>query len=442
MSSSDQNRQTWQSVAKRVSQRINLAWWLETTTIPLVILGLAGACAMLLVRREVPATHPAVLPAAAGAAVLVVIAAAWLIARRRFEKPDASMVRIEATMHLRNRLSAALAGVAPWPDTPDSIDDGLRWRWSRLVIPPIASLACLAAGLLIPVSALTEGPPQDPDQPLAWREIEADLDLLDREQVADESQLEEVRRKLDELRKQPPEDWFAHSSLEATDNLRREHRAELERVERGLTRSERALGALQEHAKGMAEADRQRLADQFDSELQGLQQGALKPNKALMDQLGKLDPKMLDQLDQDQLEQLREALRKNAKGFGDCNGCQGGGDDDWLDELLGEEQPGDEDGQGPGRGGVNRGPGTNTDVFGKERGDVEIGELTPLEAEDLSRSAPGDLLQLQDGEHRIDETSRGPSAGGSVDGAGAGGERVWREALDPEEQRAIKRFFE
>ena len=36
---SDKNREAWQSLARRVSQRINLAWWLETTTIPLVILG-------------------------------------------------------------------------------------------------------------------------------------------------------------------------------------------------------------------------------------------------------------------------------------------------------------------------------------------------------------------------------------------------------------------
>ncbi len=34
-------------------------------------------------------------------------------------------------------------------------------------------------------------------------------------------------------------------------------------------------------------------------------------------------PGLLEQAEQ--LEQLRDALRKNAKGFGDCNGCQGGG---------------------------------------------------------------------------------------------------------------------
>jgi len=243
------------------------------------------------------------------------------------------------------------------------------------------------------------------------------------------------------LRKQPPEDWFGHSSLEATDNLRRDHQSEIERVERGLNRAERALGGLEQNARGMAQADRQRLADQFDSALQGLQQGALKPNQALMDQLGKLDPGMLDQLDPQQLEQLRDALRRHAQGFGQCQGgdC---GDDDWLDELLGEENPDDRDGKGPGRGGVNRGPGTSTDVFGPEHGDLDIGELTPLEAKDLSRSAPGDLLQLQDGEHQVDQTQRGPTAGGTVDGSGTGGERIWREALDPEEQRAIKRFFE
>jgi hypothetical protein len=32
--------------------------------------------------------------------------------------------------------------------------------------------------------------------------------------------------------------------------------------------------------------------------------------------------------------------------------------------------------------------------------------------------------------------------GGATEATGTGGDRVWREALDPDEQRALKRFFE
>jgi hypothetical protein len=143
-------------------------------------------------------------------------------------------------------------------------------------------------------------------------------------------------------------------------------------------------------------------------------------------------------------------MRQQAEKLGQCNG-QGQGDDEWLDELLeggdgqcggeGEGQQGPE-GEGPGQGGVNRGPGTSPNVLGRQRDKLDTGELTPLESKDLSRALPGDLLQLQDGEHQPEKTPAGPAAGGEIDATGSGGDRVWKEALDPAEQRALKRFFE
>jgi hypothetical protein len=70
------------------------------------------------------------------------------------------------------------------------------------------------------------------------------------------------------------------------------------------------------------------------------------------------------------------------------------------------------------------------------------GDLEALEAKDLSRSLPGDLLQLQDGEHDVDKSAAGTAAGGGINSTGAGGDRVWKESLDPEEQKALKKFFE
>jgi hypothetical protein len=81
-------------------------------------------------------------------------------------------------------------------------------------------------------------------------------------------------------------------------------------------------------------------------------------------------------------------------------------------------------------------------VLGEEKEKLETGDLESLEAKDLSRSLPGDLLQLQDGEHQVDENATSDGDGGSVGNAGTGGDRVWRESLDPEEQRALKKFFE
>ena len=68
--------------------------------------------------------------------------------------------------------------------------------------------------------------------------------------------------------------------------------------------------------------------------------------------------------------------------------------------------------------------------------------MAALEAKDLSRAAPGDLLELQDGEHDVDRSDSKPTAGGDTRALGKGGDRVWRDSLDPDEQRVLKRFFE
>lgn len=440
-STSEAARQLWNRHAHRVARRINFGWWLESLSTPLVIAGLAGAFTLLLLRRQLPEASPWIFGAAGAAMVALIAGIAWLVARRRFETPDQSMVRIEAAMHLRNALSAARAGVAPWPSAPGKVDAGLGWRWQRVIVPPLAALGFLAAGILIPV---TTGAAEDQgrEEPLAWSKIEADLERLGQEEVIDESQLEETRRQLEELRKQEEEDWFSHSSLEATDALKKQHQSEIRKLERELERTDRTLDALT-RTGGMSQAEKDRLLMQFEQALQGLQNGGLKPNPELLDQLRNLNLNQLGQLDPEQLRQLRENLRKGANACKDCQGEGDGNGDDWLDELLdGDENGAGDGGNGAGQGGVTRGPGHAPGVLGKEGEKIGTGELKGIESKDLSRTLPGDLLQLEDGEHEVDRTTTGPAAGGSIRSTGEGGDRVWRESLDPAEQKALKRFFE
>lgn len=441
----------WGDAAGRVARTVNLGWWIQTLAAPLVVIGLAGAFALLLVRRQFPDLALWQLSLYTLGGLAIIGAATFLLARRRFEKPETSMVRIEDSMRMRNALSAARAGVAPWPAVPDRVDPGLTWNWQRVVVPPVAALAFLLAGLFIPVSAIATDPDAGPEEPLAWEQIEADLDRLGQDEVIDENYLEETRKKLEELRSKDEEEWFSHSSLEATDSLKQQHKTELERMERDLERADRALGSLQKNAGAMQQGQKDQLMNQFDQALQGLQNGALKPNPGLLDQLKQLDPNNLGQLNQEQLDQLRENLRKAGQACQDCQGGGAGAGEEWRDELLdgqGDGQcegdgPGDQPGDGPGgKGGVNRGPGHAPGVLGQEGDAFDTGDLEAMEAKDLSRSLPGDLLQLQDGEHEVDQNATQTQSGGAVEGTGSGGDRVWRESLDPDEQRALKRFFE
>ncbi len=438
-SSEKTHREFWQDAAEKIRFRVNVGWWLETLATPLVVLSLMGAVVLLGVRRELPLTRAWMLYSGVGAAVLTAAITAWWIAKRKFEDTEESLVRIEAMMRMRNALSAAKAGVAPWPAPVQRLDVGLNWNLPRLLVPLLGALALLGAGLWIPVSANTPGAAVSTDQPQAWKQLGNELDLMAKEQLADEKYLEETRKRLEELEAQEEEQWFSHSSLEATDTLKKSHDAETKRVENELGKAGNALGQLEKNAGGQAEKDR--LMEEFDQALQGLQNGGMKPNPQLLEQLKNLDLNNLGDLPPEQLQQLKENLQKNAQGLGKC---QGGDGENWDDELLADENQGEGEGEkeGGGKGGVDRGPGHAPGVLGKEGEKLGTGDMEALKAQDLSRAAPGDLLEIQDGEHQVDKSASGISDGGNTEATGSGGDRVWKESLDPDEQRVLKKYFE
>ncbi len=435
-------RERWLRHAAGVRRRVNFAWWVETMTAPLLVCSLVGAGLLLLARREVPDIGTGKVLGITVSGLLALGLACLMIARRHFEKTGDSLVRIEAAMRMRNALSAASAGVGPWPDPKARIDAGVHWHWPRLLVPVIGSLALLASGLWVPVSARGSGTKGGADQPQAWAQLEAELDMLAQEEVADETYLEDMRKQLDELKAQEEEQWFSHSSLEATDSLKRSHDSETQRVERELGRAEKALAALEKNAGAMGQAEKDRLMEEFDQALEGLRNGAMKPNPQLMEQLRGMDLKNLGNLPPEQLRQLKENLAKHGKCLGECNGCEG---NEWDEDLMAGgdgEGDGEGGGEGPGKGGISRGPGHADGVLGRQRDGLQTGKMEALSAEDLSRAAPGDLLELQDGEHDVDNNPSAITTGGDTSATGKGGDRVWRESLDPDEQRAMKRFFE
>ena len=433
-------RAFWWKRAIAVRLRVNLAWWLESLAAPLVVFSVICAAVLLVVRREIPSVDHGMLISSIAGGIAVLALACLARAAPKFEQAEQSLVRIEAAMHLRNALSAANAGVAPWPAPVTKVDAGLSWQWPRLLVPLLGALALLAAGLWIPLVPRQPIAAAPPEEPQAWKQLAAELDHLTKEQVVDEPYLEETRKRLEELKAQEEEQWFSHSSLEATDSLKKGHRAEAERVERELGRADRALGALEKNAGAGGQAEKNRLMEEFDQALQSLQNGAMKPNSKLLEQMRNLDLKNLADLTPEQLQQLRESLKNHAKvlqsGEGDGDG------EDWEDEQLADGDEGGEPGNGPGSGGVQRGPGHAPGVLGADKDPLETGEMAALEAKDQSRAAPGDLLELQDGEHEVDRSGSKPAAGGDTQALGKGGDRVWRDSLDPDEQRVLKRFFE
>ena len=90
---------------------------------------------------------------------------------------------------------------------------------------------------------------------------------------------------------------------------------------------------------------------------------------------------------------------------------------------------------------MNRGPGSSDDLFGEAATDLEAAKPKPLKPNDLSRSAPGDLLKTEDHAHDIESTSPAIRQAGPANLSG-GGSNTWQDSLQPGEQEAMKRFFE
>jgi len=460
-SEESEDKRYWMQQAAKLSSRINLAWFLDGFAGPLLIAAVIGSVLVLGARREFPELHPAILGGSLAAVFLILGLIVLKRARKRFESPIQALVRIEATQQMNSALSAASAGIVPWPERPKNLSESLNWHLPKTLAPPAAALILLAIGLLIPIKAKSLDDSQTSREPQTWSQLDSQLEKLSEDALVDEKYLEDMKERLDQLRAQEEEQWFSHASLEATDSLKESHNSSLDDLQQDLSEAAEAMQELTDAAKDLNSEQKQKLAEQFDDALQGLQNGAMKPNEQLLDQLSQLDPKEMGNLNPEQLEQLKENMEKLKESLIEAGEGQG---DDWADQLLGDGEgegegqgegkcPGDGtcphgddckgecQGEGAGKGGIQRGPGHDPNVLRNPKDPLGVGDLAALEAKDLSRALPGDLLQLQDGKHTVDEKATTLSSGGQAT-KGAGGDRVWKESLNPEEQRALKNYFE
>ena len=439
--------QSWKKRAQRTAFKINLGWWLQIFSTPLLISSLCLACIILFMRRETDHSAWAHYSLITGSVIALTAITCWWIARRHFENTKQSLVRIEATMSLNNKLSAANEGITGWPDYPEKpaiVYDGTRWHWKKLIFPIITAISILTCALVIPIQAKSNKTSQA--QPNAWNELESSIDKLEQQEIVQEEYLEEMRKKLEELREQSPEEWFSHSSLEATDNLMEQHEAEQSSLKNQLEQTENNLNSLQNKFGQLNSTQKERLLDEYDQALKNMQQGSMKPNEELLEQLKRIDPEQLHQLqglNKEQIDQLRKKMRENSQqldsdgnGSGEGESGEGSGDGDSSSES--ENNP---DGPG-GTGGVQRGSGHAPNPLGRLHQDTGAGKHEGLSSKDLSNSLPGDLLETSDSEHDVDKTKRGLTEGGDADSSGDGGNRVWKDSLLPAEKKALRQFFQ
>ncbi len=442
----------WQSIARRLSRKVNAAAWLDQAAVPLVIAAGISAGALLWMRHALPENPVAIMAVASVVPVCAALGWAWRRARCRFIGLDEALVRLEVRHGMHAALSTARAGAGPWPPVPAAAGDGLRWRPARAGFPPVLAAALLAAAWLVPVTARTTAAP--PAEPAAWNAIEADLRALVEERVVDESSASETLEAIEALRERPQGEWFRHSSIEAGDRLMLSHQREMAALESKMRDVARELRVAAEQDSQGADGGSPAGSSALNDMLNDLRAGALRPDEAMMERLAELAGENgidLDHLDPDQLRELMDRLRENARRLaemrellpdleewqGACDGdCEGDGEGDGMMLLLA-------DGGDDATGVPSDGPGEGGPVLGDDRDGPDADRREQLPPGDLSRAAPGDRLGETAATHDIDE-SESPAlrAGGAPARPGDGGGAVWSDQLHPAEQEALRRFFE
>ncbi len=439
----------WQKLARRTAWKVNAGWLMEMLTPWLVGAGALGFAGIVWLRsRGIAVEMVQVWPWVAGALV-VLISAAVILAKKHFMGTDAALVRLEAQLHLHNALTVARLGRASWPEIPESVMDGLSWRWSRVGGPFAACAVCLLAAFYLPITP--DAAAVIPDaEPQAWQKMDEWLEKLQEEKIITPEAEADQQAKLDALRNQPQEKWFSHESLNASDTLKEQLQREIANMGRNLSNAERSLNALQNYGDKLSEQAKEQMLKEFAEAMEQMKSGSLPLDPSLLNELSQIDPKNLKSMSKEQLDQLRESLKnkggtcdKMGEGFGQGKGFlgDGEGEDDAASQKFRDGMATGPEGEGPGNGGITRGPGTAPLTLSDEENNFGTGKNEGVKSEDFSKAQLGTTLGIQDGKHEVDKTVTSPTAAGAVKSQGQGGEQVWRESLTPEEKAVLKRVF-
>lgn len=436
----------WKRRATSLSRGVNFGFWLESFNL------LATGCFILFVllvlgfRTYRSGTFQIVFALGGLAIALAVIALlAWWQSRRRFIGVEEGLARLDDRLHLHNRLTSAYRGVGAWADYPlsDARSAGFRWNWLRSWLPGFIGMAAALGACLVSFPTIDPGEKIAPVEPGAWEKMDEWVATLDEEQLIQEDSLEEIAQKIEELRDQPEEEWFSHSSLEATDTLADTLGRELRDLASEMATLERDISALKNFSTEMSEETRQNLIQEYEEALEALEGSGMAVNEELLKQLQEIDPsklgkETLSKLSGEQLKQVQDQLRKSSGALGSLEGLP---PMDEGQQMFVEREMRAEEGMGPGAGGVERGRGDAPLYFGDTEDNLGTNAIEQVTNSDLSKATLGEVLGLGETEREVDKIPANARDGGTVSSTGQGGEAVSREVLRPDEQRLLKRYF-
>lgn len=418
----------WRQQAQRTARRHNFACALAEFLPWGLGWSVVFACLVLIARENNMAGPELWIGYAVG--LLAGAEIALRRARRRFFGVAESVVRLEWRLRLHNRLSAALAGVGAFPAV-QPVADGFVLDWRRIGLPLSAAVALVAAAAVVPLARRTAATYRPPATPVAWTQTAEWIDALKKTDALEEPAIEQLRERLEQLQKQPAEDWYSQSSLEAGDNLHGQTQQSIEALQRDLQSALGNLESLERFTDQTSAAEMKGTHEALANALKGLALGNLPLNADLLSSLKAADLSNLKSLSAAQVEKLKERLKSGDKA---CQACL---------------HPGDMEGRAKGLvqvtqrpGGTGGGESSAPLTLNEKPAGVGSAKVEPVSSNDLDHALPGDLMGVGKGEHPVDPAKfAGTASAGAIVSNGDGGEAVWRNDLTPKEREVVRSFF-
>lgn len=423
---------TWARHFRATAHRVNWNIWLASFLPLCLVATLAGAVLVLILRSL--GQSGAALYAVPISLFLVAFAAPLLRIRSRFWTTDDARTRLDLVLPLHTRLSSAAEGVGEWPIAPERVDDGFRFAPGRRLLGPISGLMLLAAAYVVPLDPGRNRELPPTTGPRAWSALEESLSAIEEPAVVEEAPLQAFRQELQHLKQSDPKTWFSANSLEASANLEARLKSAAEALREGLFSASQALDqAGNAAAAGEAgTADLASAASAISESTAGLLASGLPLNPELANALAQLaDPAAWKNLDPGQLEALKKQLGDGIQG---CRACLG---------PIPGNQGNQGDGERGGNGGVDRGPGHAPLAIGPPSNLPDPTITGPIQSNDLSRSAIGDVLETKRTAPQSEiENPALLQSGGVLGDAGSGGDAVHRPDVTPAESELLQRYFQ
>ncbi|PTX97576.1 hypothetical protein DB346_21550 [Verrucomicrobia bacterium LW23] len=467
---SSENAHQWQGAARSLALQVNANWWLSTF-LPILVGSSIAFAVLILMGRKQGVDLQLLWGVYLGMLVLGSAAAVYL-SRAKFISADTAMVRLEAVLGLKNRLSSAAAGIGAWPAVPENREGCYAAHWREITWPVLVSALIIGAALWVPMSRTRPAIATPQERPPAVQELQTQLDELARQEVVQEQAIQDAQRALSDLADRPKDEWYDHSKLEAVDALAKMTNDALNQLNNKVQEAQKAFEQMADAPQGTPDEKLQDLQKQLEKAVNDMNSGAMPAHPKVAEQFNGMDPGKVRNLTPEQIKQLKEKmkeasdkLKQACKDGKDGQPGNGEGDGPGMSKQAqnadqqgnrqkrpgqgqkGGDQPGQDgmgqdQGQEGGQGGVNRGPGAVPLSFYDD--EQRPGEARAEKAEglDINNLEMNDKQGEAKRAHNVDKNAyRGPESSGSSNNTGAGGDIVWRSSLTPDEDEVLRRFY-